>query len=118
MVGAVAAIGVYACQWEGGCGRLKKRGANCMSGSVEEFNAQARKRFGLRLASSSLLVAGLLLLGCGGDSGGSQNRPELTCDAQVPVVTATDVESQIMTPVCSSCHAPGGGGVGAPGQWE
>src|SRR5262249_29082369 len=43
---------------------------------------------------------------------------ELTCDAQVPVVTATDVESQIMTPVCSSCHAPGGGGVGAPGQWE
>ena len=89
-----------------------------MCGSVDQLKARPRERWWLRLAGGWLLMSGLLLLGCGNDSGGSQSRPELTCDAQVPAVTATDVESQIMTPVCTSCHAPGGGGVGAPGQWE
>jgi len=89
-----------------------------MCGSVDELKPRPRGRGWLHFAGALLLTTGLLLLGCGTDSGSSQNRPELTCDAQVPVVTANDVESQIMTPVCSSCHAPGGGGVGAPGQWE
>lgn len=66
-----------------------------------------------------LLMSGILLIGCGGGSdSGTQTRPELICDAQVPVVTTNDVQSQIMNQVCISCHAPGGGGVFAPGQWE
>ncbi len=67
-----------------------------------------------------LVITGVLLVGCGGSGGdgGTQTRPELICDAQVPVVTTNDVQTQIISPVCTSCHAPGGGGVGAPGIWD
>jgi hypothetical protein len=65
-----------------------------------------------------LVFSGISLIGCGGSSdSGTQNRPELTCDAQVPAITTNDIQTQIMNPACFSCHAPGGG-VGAPGQWD
>jgi hypothetical protein len=89
-----------------------------MRGSVDGLKARQGPGFLRPSAVVCLVISGILLVGCGGSSdGGSPNRPELNCDAQVPVVTTNDIQSQIMTPVCMSCHAPGGG-VGAPGQWE
>lgn len=87
-----------------------------MRGSVDDLKASG-SAFLRPGAVVSLLISGILLIGCGGSDSGTQTRPELTCDAQVPVVTTNDIQTQIINPVCFTCHSPGGG-VGAPGQWD
>jgi hypothetical protein len=54
----------------------------------------------------------------GQQPGGCSAGAELTCPSPVPTVSATDVQRQLMDPVCNNCHAPGGGGVGAPFEWD
>jgi hypothetical protein len=70
-------------------------------------------------------VCGSLQLGAGacqlldaGRSTCSPGGPELSCPSSVPEINATDVQNQVMNPVCSNCHAPGGGGVDAPFEWD